>query len=63
MSVTAEHIRAMTTAASVGDASAPDELLTISERNAEDRRRALIALHRWECEGGALLAPRTSTAG
>ncbi len=54
---------AMTTAASVADASTPDELLTINECSAEDPHRALIALHRWECEGGALLAPSTSTAG
>ena len=45
---------AMTTAASVGDASTPDELLAISECTAENRDRALVALRRWECEGGAL---------
>ena len=54
---------AMTTAASVGDASTPDDLLTVSDCSAEDRHRALIALHRWECEGGAVLAPPTNTAG
>jgi hypothetical protein len=50
---------AMTTAASVGDASAPDELLGISECSAKDRHDALIALRRWESEGGTLrgLAP------
>ena len=51
---------AMTTAASVGDASTPDQLLGISdcsllgisERSATDRHRALSALQRWGCALG-----------
>lgn len=45
---------AMTTAASAGDASTPDQLLGISERSAKHRDHTLTALYRWECEGGAL---------
>ncbi len=48
---------AMTTAASVGDASTPGQLLALSQRSAKDYHHALIALHRWESEGGALRAP------
>lgn len=44
---------AMTTAASAGNVSTPDRLLGISERSAKDRHQALIALNRWESEGGA----------
>nr|WP_232000672.1 DUF5994 family protein [Mycobacterium kyorinense] len=44
---------AMTTAASAGNVSTPDRLLGISERRAKDRQQALIALNRWESEGGA----------
>jgi hypothetical protein len=45
---------AMTTAASVDDVSTPEQLLGISRRSTKDRHHALIALHRWESEGGAL---------
>lgn len=41
-------------AAKPDDASTPDELLGIGPREAEDRRLALMAQHRWESEGGAL---------
>jgi Family of unknown function (DUF5994) len=41
---------AMTTAASVGDASTPDQLLGISARSAKDRHHARIALQQWGCE-------------
>ncbi len=49
---------AMTTAASAGDTSTPDQLLAVSEHSATDRLAAL-SLQRWESEGGALrgLAP------
>ena len=43
---------AMTTAASVGDASTPDQLLGINERSAKDRHHARIALQRWGCALG-----------
>jgi hypothetical protein len=36
------------------DVSTPDELLGIGPREAQDRRLALLAQHRWESEGGAL---------
>lgn len=49
---------AMTTAASPGDASTPDQLLGHSARRAEDRRNALIALQRWESDGGAVCGAR-----
>ncbi|WP_072943961.1 DUF5994 family protein [Rhodococcus koreensis] len=42
------------TAASPRDVSTADELLAIGAREAEDRRLALRAQHRWESEGGAL---------
>ena len=42
---------AMTTAASVGDAS-PHQLLGISEHSVTDRHRALIGLQRWGCAMG-----------
>jgi len=42
------------TAASPRDVSTADELLAIGAREAEDRRLALLAQHRWESEGGAL---------
>lgn len=50
---------AMTTAASAGDASTPDQLLEISDHSATAHLAAL-ALQRWESEGGALpgLAPQ-----
>ncbi|QTJ70779.1 hypothetical protein HYG77_32180 (plasmid) [Rhodococcus sp. ZPP] len=44
----------MMTAASPRDVSTADELLAIGAREAEDRRLALLAQHRWESEGGAL---------
>ncbi len=53
-----EAYTAMTTAASAGDSSTPDELLGHTERRAKDRRHALIALQRWESDGGALRDPR-----
>lgn len=43
---------AMTTAASVGDASTPDQLLGISARSAKDRHHARIALQQWDCAMG-----------
>ncbi len=52
---------AMTTAASVGDVSTPDQLLGISERRAKDRHHTLIALQRWETEGGALCDPASQS--
>lgn len=42
------------TAASPLDVSTADELLAIGAREAEDRRLAMRAQHRWESEGGAL---------
>ena len=46
-------------AASVNDASTPDQLLGITRRG-NDRLRSPIALERWEAEGGALpLASRS----
>jgi hypothetical protein len=41
-------------AADPDDASTPDELLGIGQREALDRRLALLAHQRWESEGGAL---------
>jgi uncharacterized protein DUF5994 len=43
----------VTTAASVNDASTPDELLGI-RRHTEDRLLSPIALERWEADGGAV---------
>jgi len=43
----------VTTAASVNDASTPDQLLGITRR-AEDRLLSPIAIERWEADGGAL---------
>ena len=43
---------AMTTAASVGDASTPDQLLGISEHSATDRHGTPIALQQWGCAMG-----------
>ena len=43
---------AMTTAASVGDASTSDQLLGINERSAKDRHHARIALQPWGCAMG-----------
>jgi hypothetical protein len=45
---------AVMTASNPEDCSSADELLGISAREADDRRLALIAQHRWETEGGAL---------
>lgn len=47
---------AMTTAASVDDSSTPDQLLGLDDYGAKGRRHAVIALQRWESEGGALCA-------
>jgi len=46
----------VTTAASVNDASTPEQLLGISPHRVTDRLHARHALHRWETEGGALYA-------
>jgi hypothetical protein len=43
----------VTTAASVDDASTPDQLLGITRRP-DDRLLSPIALERWESDGGAL---------
>ena len=43
----------VTTAASVNDASTPDQLLGITRR-AEDGLLSPIALERWESDGGAI---------
>ena len=49
----------VTTAASVNDASTPDQLLGITHRG-DDRLLSPIALERWEADGGALpLASRS----
>jgi hypothetical protein len=45
---------AVMTASNPDDASTPDELLGIGQREAQDRRLALLAQQRWESEGGAL---------
>jgi hypothetical protein len=42
------------TASTPDNVSSPDELLGIGRREAQDRRRALMAHQRWESEGGAL---------
>ena len=42
------------TASKPDNVSSPDELLGIGRREAQDRRRALMAHQRWESEGGAL---------
>lgn len=47
------------TAASVNDASTPDQLLGITHR-ADDRVLSPIALERWEADGGALPLPSRS---
>jgi hypothetical protein len=47
------------TAASVDDASTPDQLLGITRR-ADDRVLSPIALERWEADGGALPLPSRS---
>jgi len=49
----------VTTAASVNDASTPDQLLGITRRG-DDRLLSPIALERWESDGGAVpQAPRS----
>jgi hypothetical protein len=45
---------AVMTASNPDDVSSPDELLWIGPREAQDRRRALMAHQRWESEGRAL---------
>jgi hypothetical protein len=47
------------TAASVNDASTPDQLLGISRR-VDERVLSPIALERWEADGGALPLPSRS---
>ena len=44
---------AVMTAASPDNVSTADELLGIGPRAAQDRRHAVMARLRWECEGGA----------
>ena len=50
---------ALTTAASANDASTPDQLLGINAGRAENARRRVIAVQRWESEGGALYPSAT----
>jgi hypothetical protein len=45
---------AVVTASKPDDVSSPDELLGIGRREAQGRRRALMAHQRWEPKGGAL---------
>lgn len=45
---------AVMTASKHDNVSTPDELLGIGQREAQDRRLALLAQQRWESEGGAL---------
>lgn len=51
----------MTTAASVNDASTPDQLLGITRRG-DNRLLSPIALQRWESDGGAQPPPPRSQA-
>lgn len=44
----------LTKAASVNDASTPDQLLGITTRRSNDRLLSPTALERWEADGGAL---------
>ena len=53
---------AVTTAASVNDASTPDQLLGIDTRHAGDPLRSPVALQRWESDGGAQPPPPRSQA-
>ena len=50
---------AVTTAASVNDASTPDELLGIGTRRAEKPLLSPLALQQWESDGGAQPPPPT----
>ena len=50
---------AVTTAASVNDASTPDQLLGIGTRRAGDPLLSPVALQRWESDGGAVPARRS----
>lgn len=50
--------RAVTAAANPDDVSTTDKLTSIGADEAEDRRIALTAQHRWENEGGALRPPQ-----
>jgi len=50
---------AVTTAASVNDASTPDQRLGISTRRDDDPLLSPVALQRWESDGGAVLPPRS----
>ncbi len=52
---------AVTTAASVNDASTPDQLLGITRRS-DNRLLSPIALERWESDGGAVPPAPTVTA-
>jgi hypothetical protein len=49
----ARAYNAITAAASVNDASTPDQLLGIGTRRAADRLLSPVALQRWESDGGA----------
>jgi hypothetical protein len=51
---TARAYTAVMTASKRGNVSTPDELLGIGQREARDRRLALMAQQRWESEAGAL---------
>ena len=55
----AHAYNAMTTAASVNDASTPDQLLGTGTRRAGDPLLSPVALQRWESDGGAVPAPRS----
>jgi len=55
----AHAYNAVTTAASVNDASTPDQLFGIGTRRADDPLLCPIALQRWEADGGAVPAPRS----
>ena len=55
----AHAYNAVTTAASVNDASTPDQLLGIGTRRAGDPLLSPVALQRWESDGGAVPPPRS----
>ncbi len=52
---------AVRTAASAGDVSTPSQLLGLGEQSAKDRHHTLIALQRWETEGGAVGDPASQS--
>jgi hypothetical protein len=55
----AHAYNAVTTAASVNDASTPDQLLGIGARRADGPLLSPVALQRWESDGGAVPPPRS----